>query len=283
MNTKLKFYRKVILIGALLLSFYSCSKDNGSETGNLEVGILIKESQIHGKILTDSKGKTLYFFSNDSKGQSSCTGSCMNNWPVYYDREAKGSKLLDRTEIGEITRADGSKQITYKGWPLYYFIGDGDAGEVGGDGMNDIWFVAKPDYLLMVCNAQLVGHDGENYKSDYSLGDGKTIYFTDGNGRTLYAFRSDGFNDNTFTKSDFSNDGIWPIYQTISGSLPSIVSASDISSIDVFGKKQLTYRGWPLYYFGNDLNRGDNKGISFPAPGVWPIVNLNTQGASSAE
>lgn len=283
MNTKFKFYRKALMMWTLLLSFISCSKDNGSDIDNLEVGILIKESQTHGKILTDDKGRTLYFFSNDSKGQSSCSGSCMNNWPAYYDHGAKDSKFLDQREIGEITRTDGSKQTTYRGWPLYYFIGDGDAGKVGGDGINDIWYVAKPDYLLMVCNAQLVGHDGENYRSDFGLGDGKTIYFTDGNGRTLYAFRSDRFNDNTFTKADFSNDGSWPIYQSVSGSLPSIVSASDIDSIDVFGKKQLTYRGWPLYYFGNDLNRGDNKGISFPAPGVWPIVNLDTQVASSTE
>jgi hypothetical protein len=43
-------------------------------------------------------------------------------------------------------------------------------------------------------------------------------------------------------------------------------------SISVFGKKQLTYKKWPLYHFGQDANiRGNNKGVSFPAVGVWPV------------
>nr|MBA2761379.1 hypothetical protein [Segetibacter sp.] len=47
--------------------------------------------------------------------------------------------------------------------------------------------------------------------------------------------------------------------------------------IDVFGKKQLTYKGWPLYYFGQDAQvRGANKGISFPSPAVWPVVGKDT-------
>ena len=53
-------------------------------------------------------------------------------------------------------------------------------------------------------------------------------------------------------------------------------SICDLRGIDVYGKTQLTYKGWPLYYFGQDANRGDNKGISFPAPGVWPIANTET-------
>jgi len=31
-------------------------------------------------------------------------------------------------------------------------------------------------------------------------------------------------------------------------------------------------QGWPLYYFGQDgQTRGANKGISFPAPAIWPV------------
>jgi hypothetical protein len=44
-------------------------------------------------------------------------------------------------------------------------------------------------------------------------------------------------------------------------------------TIDVFGKKQLTYNGWPLYYFGDDEGAvGANKGVSVPKPGIWPIA-----------
>lgn len=57
------------------------------------------------------------------------------------------------------------------------------------------------------------------------------------------------------------------------------MSATDFGEIDVHGKMQLTYKGWPLYYFGQDQNRGETKGVSVPAPGVWPIVNMNTSQA----
>lgn len=40
----------------------------------------------------------------------------------------------------------------------------------------------------------------------------------------------------------------------------------------MFGKKQITYKGRPLYYFGRDANRSDNQGVSVPSPGVWPVA-----------
>tara|TARA_R110002050_G_scaffold300553_1_gene470483 strand:- start:3482 stop:3679 length:198 start_codon:yes stop_codon:yes gene_type:complete len=59
-------------------------------------------------------------------------------------------------------------------------------------------------------------------------------------------------------------------------SIPSILEVGDFGSIEVYGRTQITYKGWPLYYFGQDSSRGDNKGVSFPAAGVWPIANVNT-------
>jgi len=46
------------------------------------------------------------------------------------------------------------------------------------------------------------------------------------------------------------------------------------STIDVFGKKQLTYNGWPVYRYGADsLIRGNTKGVSVGTPGLWPVMN----------
>ena len=79
------------------------------------------------------------------------------------------------------------------------------------------------------------------------------------------------------TVPDFSNDAVWPIYEVDNlESTPSILSAGDFSIIDIHNKKQLAYKGWPLYYFGGDANRGENKGVSVPQPGVWPILNVNS-------
>lgn len=45
----------------------------------------------------------------------------------------------------------------------------------------------------------------------------------------------------------------------------------------------MTYKGWPLYYFGQDEARGDNYGVGFPAAGIWPIVNPDTEVAPQPE
>ena len=107
----------------------------------------------------------------------------------------------------------------------------------------------------MLVNAQLVGNDGKNYTGTYTEGTGKTLYFSDALGKTLYAFVRDSFNNNNFTKSDFSNNSVWPIYETDVAVVPSYLDKTLFSSINVFGKKQLTYKGWPLYYFGQDNNK----------------------------
>jgi len=55
---------------------------------------------------------------------------------------------------------------------------------------------------------------------------------------------------------------------------------SQFGSITVFGKKQLTFKGWPLYYFGqNGTTRGNNKGVSVPTPGIWLVLFQNIQAA----
>lgn len=261
----------------LLLTLPSCSKDDDQDPmGSEKKGIQIESSNSFGSVLTDKDGRTLYFFSLDANGSSSCTGGCAGIWPIYYSAELSSDTEINQEDVGVITRADGSKQSTYKGWPLYYYASDEKAGDIKGDAVNNIWFVAKPDYVLMIVNNQLIGADGNHYKADLSIGEEATAYFTDDRGRTLYAFKPDKFNQNTFTKEDFSNDAVWPIYQKSVGPIPSIINKDLIANINVFGKTQLTYQGWPLYYFGQDTNRGDNKGVSVPQPGVWPIVNLST-------
>ena len=240
-----------------------------------EPKVVLANDAVLGSFMTDQDGKTLYFFSRDAADNSACSGGCATTWPAYHLTNIAVGPGLNAADFGEIVRPDGAKQTTYKGWPLYYFSGDTQAGEKKGEAVNNVWWIAKPNYTIMQVSAQLVGHDGKQYKSDYTEGTGNTIYFVDGLGRTLYGFVNDAFDDNNFTKEDFSNNGVWPIYEVASlASIPSTLNKNDFNIITVFGKKQLTYKGWPLYYFGNDGNvRGANKGISFPSPGIWPILN----------
>jgi predicted lipoprotein with Yx(FWY)xxD motif len=97
-----------------------------------------------GSYLTDIKGMTLYTFKKDTPGKSACEGPCVDNWPLFY-RETVGPKDgLDIKDFGTITRADGKKQTTYKGMPLYYFIKDAKPGDTMGQGLKDAWYPAKP-------------------------------------------------------------------------------------------------------------------------------------------
>ncbi|MFN8346620.1 MAG: hypothetical protein U0X91_16575 [Spirosomataceae bacterium] len=263
---------KLLLIG-LLFVYSSCTKTDSTPAFDVALG----QTSL-GQVLTGENGKTLYFFTSDISGQSQCTGNCLTNWPVFYKENPSLGTNLVASDFTAITRADGTKQTAYKGWPLYYYAADTKAGDIGGEKVGNIWFVAKPGYSLFFANAQLVGHDGLNYLSDYTVGTGKTIYLVDAAGRTLYGYAPDKKNTNTFTKSDFSNNAVWPVAEiAVPTDLPGNLSASDFTVIDVFGKKQLVFRGHPLYYFGQDnAVKGANKGISFPKAGVWPVYNSTT-------
>ncbi|AEM71644.1 hypothetical protein Murru_2609 [Allomuricauda ruestringensis DSM 13258] len=236
-----------------------------------------------GSILTDADGRTLYFFSLDSKGESNCTEGCLSVWPVFHVTDPELDEGLDSDDFGTITRADGAMQTTYKGWPLYYYASDSAEGDVNGDGFNEIWYVAKPDYSVMKVRAQLVGRDSggveTNLTSNYEPGDEQTFYMTDAYGNTLYLFSNDENGVNNFTAEDFSNNGVWPIFEETLSEVPSAFTSGDFGSIDVFGRQQLTYKGWPLYYFGQDEERGDNYGVGFPSAGIWPIANSDTETA----
>jgi len=127
----------------------------------------------------------------------------------------------------------------------------------------------------MLANKQLTGLDGNNYKNDYTVGAGKTVYFTNGAGRTIYTFAVDSFNINKFTKADFSNNATFPIYEQEQTVVPSVLDKTLFGTITVAGKKQMTYKGWPLYHFGQDAIRGSTKAVSVPVPGKWPVAVKN--------
>ncbi|MFW5707814.1 MAG: fasciclin domain-containing protein, partial [Bacteroidota bacterium] len=233
--------------------------------------VQIVENDTYGNILTDGDGNTLYFFSLDADGSSACVDGCLDNWPVFYDENLYLSAGLDPDDFDSIDRGDGVMQTTYKGWPLYYFVNDNEAGDVNGEGVINKWFVAKPDYTVMLTDNQLVGADGINYTGDYTEGDEITQYLVDAYGNTLYTWTNDRNNRNLFTAPDFSNNSAWPIFDAEGMIVPSTLNADDFGVIDVFGESQLTFKGWPLYYFGQDDMRGETKGVSVPSPGVWPV------------
>ena len=269
-------------VAIIALVLVSCSDNDDDIVIDTPVtdtsNIRLAANATFGSILTDGDGNSLYFFSKDTKDNSVCVDGCAGSWPAYHNDDISVGAGLDSNDFATITRTDGTMQTTYKGWPLYYFANDAAAGDTNGDGVGGVWFIAK-DYSVMYANAQLVGNDGNNYLEDYTVGDGATSYIVSFAGRTMYTFINDTDGTNNFTAADFSNNGAWPIVEIGADEIPSILDSADFGVIDVFGRNQLTYKGWPLYYFGQDTVRGDNKGVSVPNPGVWPIANVNTVSA----
>jgi predicted lipoprotein with Yx(FWY)xxD motif len=104
-----------------------------------------------GKTLTGEDGKTLYIFKADTKdsGKSVCNTDCAVAWPPYVLESDEKIEAGDGVggAITMITRDDGTSQVAYNGWPLYYFKGDAKAGDSKGqniDAFGGVWVIAAP-------------------------------------------------------------------------------------------------------------------------------------------
>ncbi|MPZ52902.1 MAG: hypothetical protein GEU79_09260, partial [Acidimicrobiia bacterium] len=94
--------------------------------------------------LTTADGWSLYLFTMDEQGESTCYDDCEANWPPLTGEFTAGDGV-DPELLGTVARDDGSEQVTYNGWPLYYFANDASAGDTNGQGANDVWFLVTPE------------------------------------------------------------------------------------------------------------------------------------------
>jgi predicted lipoprotein with Yx(FWY)xxD motif len=101
-----------------------------------------------GTFLTNGSGRAVYLWVKDTGGMSNCNGACAGAWPpVTTTATATASGSAKASDIGTITRSDGTKQVTYDGHPLYYFSGDSGAGTASGqgsDGFGAKWWLVAP-------------------------------------------------------------------------------------------------------------------------------------------
>jgi predicted lipoprotein with Yx(FWY)xxD motif len=99
-----------------------------------------------GKVITDARGRTLYLFEKDRRGHSACSGACAAYWPpllTHGKPVAHGG--AKQSLLGTIKRANGARQVTYAGHPLYRYIADTKRGETSGEG--SVLFGAGGDAL----------------------------------------------------------------------------------------------------------------------------------------
>lgn len=100
-----------------------------------------------GRILFDSRGRALYAFTRDPRGRSVCNGACTAAWPPYLSRgRLQAAGPVERSLLGTTRRADGTRQVTYAGRPLYYYVGDRRPGQVRCQnvrGFGGLWLVMR--------------------------------------------------------------------------------------------------------------------------------------------
>jgi predicted lipoprotein with Yx(FWY)xxD motif len=110
------------------------------------VTVMVETSAEHGEYLTDEEGFALYLFTQDTPNTSTCTGACAQRWPpLIAADEAMAGAGVDETLLGTTTREDGTLQVTYNGWPLYYFADDEAPGDTVGHEVGDVWFLVTPE------------------------------------------------------------------------------------------------------------------------------------------
>jgi predicted lipoprotein with Yx(FWY)xxD motif len=101
-----------------------------------------------GQVVADGRGRTLYLFEKDSPTRSRCSGTCAVYWPPLLKGAGPFAvKGVQRSLLGTITRADGTRQVTYAGHPLYRFSGDTARGQTNGEGLQDFgagWYALSP-------------------------------------------------------------------------------------------------------------------------------------------
>ncbi|MDD1742425.1 MAG: hypothetical protein LUQ47_03745 [Methanotrichaceae archaeon] len=108
----------------------------------------IANSEKYGSYMTNESFFTLYRYLEDNgKGMSTCDESCAQSWPPFYVENLTVNPELKTRDFNEITRDDGMKQLVFKGWPLYLFIGDTKPNEIKGQGIKGVWFIVEPQNL----------------------------------------------------------------------------------------------------------------------------------------
>lgn len=246
----------------------SCSSDDDYKNNPVEASnltIQLAENGTFGSIMVNQNNQSMYFFAGDVTGVSNCNGGCADVWPPVIEdlSQLELGAGLNATLFGNITREDGQNQITFKGWPLYYFSPDADGvlenpGATLGDGRGDAFYILKPDYSIFF-GRQVLEEGAE-----------ATLYLVDENGVTLYFTAGDNVN---VSNCAGGCAGVWPPSKVPENMiLPSLLGSNSFAIVDRNDElsPQLSFMGSPLYRFtpdegvrGNVLGQAGGPGANF--------------------
>lgn len=130
----------VMVNGQMVAPPFSITYDRFSD-----VIINVSKETTNSDHLVDGNGMSVYLFLKDTPGTSNCTDDCLTVWPplVATGRIIAGSGIAS-TKLGVLILADGTRQVTYAGAPLYTYVNDTKPGDVNGQGIEGAWFLVAP-------------------------------------------------------------------------------------------------------------------------------------------
>ncbi|MGW0711290.1 SCO0930 family lipoprotein [Streptomyces sp. NPDC002643] len=242
--------------------------------------LTVWNSDEYGKVLTDSAGRTLYRFDKDTAEppKTTCEGDCAATWPPVPASGATAAEGVDKALLGEVTRPDGTKQLTVGGWPLYYYAKDTKAGDIKGQAVNGTWYASAPDGKKASTKGgsggteesgggEAVEQAGLTTRNDPELGE----IVVDKNGMTVYRFMKD-------TQWPMSTKCVgdcldkWPVVAPVDKNDTEGILLKGYTVFDrPDGIKQQTINCIPLYTFASDKAPGDTKGQG--VGGTWFVIN----------
>ncbi len=253
-----------------------------------------------GSFLVDDKGMTLYLFTKDTPNTSNCYDKCATTWPpLLTTGKAASGNGVDASKLGTTQRKDGTTQVTYNGWPLYYYAKDKAAGDVTGQDVGGVWFVVSPagdkvEFAAAATEAAPTSAKASATASEsgygstgaatatpaasssgattVSLGKNDTLgsFLVDAKGMTLYLFTKD--TPNTSVCYDKCATAWPPLLTTGAPAVGEGVDGSKLGTTTrTDGSTQVTYNGWPLYYYAKDKAPGDVTGQDVGS--VWYVVS----------
>ena len=238
--------------------------------------ISLGENDTLGSFLVDDKGMTLYLFTKDSPNTTVCYEKCAVAWPpLLTTGDPVAGEGVDASLLGTTSRTDGTTQVTYNGWPLYYYEKDKAPGDVVGQNVGDVWFVVSPaGEMVETTAAATQAPAAAEGTTTVSLGENDTLgsFLVDDKGMTLYLFTKDSPNTTVcYEKCAIA----WPPLLTTGDPVAGEgVDASLLGTTNrTDGTVQVTYNGWPLYYYEKDKAPGDAVGQD--VGGVWYVVSAD--------
>ncbi|MEU6234981.1 SCO0930 family lipoprotein [Kitasatospora sp. NPDC047058] len=270
----------------------------GAPAGGGQVGgaLTVRNDAKLGMVVTDGQGFTLYRFDKDTAKppMSNCNDGCAKTWPPVSKEGSTAGTGIDAGMLGEVTRADGSKQLTLGGWPVYRYAQDAAAGDTKGQGVGGTWFALAPDGKKAAASASGASASAAPataapaYPAETPAGEapkpatggakvsvaanpqlGQIV--VDAQGMTLY---------------QFAKDPSWPMKSMCEGQCAMtwkpapVVDPSQVSGVDpkLIGKLQRSDGTWqlsvnckPVYTFTGDKAPGDANGNG--KDNLWFAIN----------